>query len=390
MAGRQDGGGGIVGSGGRADIRAAHAWFRDWLFGCALPFWGRAGHEGPGRGACEFLALDGSHGGAGFKRMRVQARQLYVFSQAALLGWPEGARLARETYGFMLRGERSEGGWVRRLSPDGDSALDPAVDLYDQAFVLFALAWFARLDGGAEPRLRARRTAEWLQTHMGAPAGGFHNVVPREPGPRQQNPHMHLLEAALAWHGLTGEEAYAGLAHELVALFRNRLFDPSTGTLGELFGPDWAPLTAAAVEPGHHFEWVWLLDAYERQMGVGMGGEIAGLYRFATAHGVDPRTGLVWDAVNRAGEVVRASVRLWPQAEALKAHAAMTRRGEDCGDAITAGVNNLRTRYLQGCPSGAWIDQLDHWSQPVSTTIPTSSFYHLMMAYVELHELVQR
>ena len=38
------------------------------------------------------------------------------------------------------QGERAQGGWVRRLSPDGRQALDPAIDLYDQAFVLFALA----------------------------------------------------------------------------------------------------------------------------------------------------------------------------------------------------------------------------------------------------------
>ena len=377
-----------MGSGTRAEIRAAHAWFRDWMFGCALPFWAEAGHEGPGRGACEFLALDGSPGGAEFKRMRVQARQLYVFSQAALLGWDKGARLARETYGFMLRGERADGGWVRRLSPDGARVLDSAVDLYDQAFVLFALAWFARLGDGAEPALRARRTVAWLQTHMALPQGGFHNAMPPESGPRQQNPHMHLLEAALAWHETSGDEAYARLAHDLVALFRQKLFDPNTGTLGEVFDPDWAPLAGAPVEPGHHFEWVWLLDAYDRQTGLAAGDEIARLYQFASVHGTEPQTGLAWDAVSREGHPVRASARLWPQTEALKAHAALTRRGQDRSGAIAAVLANLRGRYLRGCPSGAWIDQLSDRFQPVSASIPTSSFYHLMMAYTELDALM--
>ncbi len=372
----------------REDVRTAHAWFRDWMFGCALPFWAEAGHEGPGGGASEFLALDGSPGGAGFKRMRVQARQLYVFSQAALLGWSEGARLARETYRFMLRGERPDGGWVRRLSPDGTRVLDPAVDLYDQAFALFALAWFARLGDGADPTLRARRTAAWLQTHMALPQGGFHNVVPPEPGPRQQNPHMHLLEAALAWHATSGEAADALLAHNLVALFRQRLFDPASGTLGEVFGLDWTPLHGGAVEPGHHFEWVWLLDAYERQMGVAVGDEIARLYRFASVHGTDSQSGLVWDAVSRDGQLVQASARLWPQTEALKAHAAMTRRGQNRSKAILTVMTNLRERYLCGCPSGAWIDRLGDRFQPLSASIPTSSFYHLMMAYAELDALV--
>ncbi len=371
-------------AGARAGMLAGRAWFHDWLFGCALPFWRDAGHEGPAGGACEGLTLLGKPGGAPFKRTRVQARQLYVFSQAALLGWRDGERLARETYGFMLRGERAEGGWVRRLSPDGASVLDGAVDLYDQAFVLFALAWFSRL-AGAEPLQRAHRTVGWLRQAMASPADGFVELLPRDDGPRQQNPHMHLLEAALALHAATGDGVYAGLAQELVTLFRTRLLN--AGVLGELFGPDWSPLAEAEVEPGHHFEWVALLHAYERQVGADMEEEIAALYRFATAYGVDGRTGLVRDALGRDGRVLRGSARLWPQTEALRAHAVMTRRGTDASAAIGAGLGNLRRRYLQGCPSGAWIDQLDHRGTPTSTAIPTSSFYHLMTAYTELAAL---
>ncbi len=370
---------------GAASVRAAQDWLRDWMFGCALPFWRDAGHEGPEGGASEALALDGGHGGAAFKRMRVQARQLYVFSHAALLGWPDGARLARETYGFMRRGERAEGGWVRRLSPDGRRVLDPAIDLYDQAFVLLALAWFARLEG-AEPLVRAQRTVGWLRAHMAHAGGGYRNVVPDEAGPRQQNPHMHLLEAALALHATTGQAGDAELAHELVRLFRARLWDGATGVLGEQFTDDWAPVEAAAVEPGHHFEWVWLLDGYGRAFGADMADTMAGLYRFATAHGVAAGSGLVLDGVSRAGRVVRGSARLWPQTEALKAHAVMLRRGAETGAAIAAVVGNLRERYLCGCPPGAWIDQLDAQQRPISTAIPTSSFYHLMTAYAELQE----
>ena len=371
------------------DLRSGLAWFRHWMMECALPFWRDHGHEGPGGGACEALSLSGVSAGLPFKRTRVQARQLYVFSQAALLGWADGERLARETYGFMKRAERPDGGWVRRLSPDGAQVLDRAVDLYDQAFVLFALAWFARAGGGAEPLMRARRTLGWLRAHMASPPGGFVNAVPPQPGPRQQNPHMHLLEAALALHETAAEGAYAELAHELVALFRARLFDGGTGVLGELFGPDWTVLPDAAVEPGHHFEWVWLLDAYQQRFGVSMDAELGGLYRFAAGWGVAPGTGLVRDAVSRSGATVRGSARLWPQTEALRAHAVTTRRGGDAELALRTTLGNLRTRYLSGCPSGSWIDQLDERGQPVSTSVPTSSFYHLMTAYAELQRLAR-
>ncbi len=77
--------------------------------------------------------------------------------------------------------------------------LDRTADLYDQAFVLFALAWYARATGEREPLVRARETLEWVRAHMTGPGGrGYHNTCRPRPGTAQQNPHMHLLEATLA------------------------------------------------------------------------------------------------------------------------------------------------------------------------------------------------
>ncbi len=77
------------------DVQSAYEAFHAWMFGHALPFWSGAGHEGPGRGAREHLRLDGTPANLNFKRMRVQARQVYAFSHAVLLGWRDGERLAR-------------------------------------------------------------------------------------------------------------------------------------------------------------------------------------------------------------------------------------------------------------------------------------------------------
>lgn len=372
------------------DIRSAHSAFRTWLFERALPFWAGPGHEGGG-GAREHLRLDGSAPEIGFKRMRVQARQIYVFSQAALLGWADGETLARQGYDFIARrGEREDGGWVRRLSPVGE-VIDDAIDLYDQAFVLFALGWYVRLTGDPDAIARARRTMTWIKHAMRAPHGGFHNVVPIEPGPRQQNPHMHLLEAALALFETTGDADYAAFAHELVDLFRRRLFDPVTGTLGEFFEADWTPAPDPAgdhVEPGHHYEWVWLLDQYQRLTGVSPPPEIDRLYGFARRFGEDRRTALVWDVINRDGQPRQGSTRLWPQTEALKAHAVMARRGAGGAERIPLVVDNLLTRFFRDCPAGAWIDQFDAGGRPTADKIPTSSFYHVMMGYAELDKLV--
>ena len=373
------------------DIASSHARFRAWLFDFALPLWASAGHEGD-HGAREYLALDGSAPAIPYKRMRVQARQIYVFSQAALLGWAPGEALARQGYRFITRaGERKDGGWARRLSPVGE-VLDDAVDLYDQAFVLFALAWYVRLTGDADATARARRTMAWIRTNMAAPHGGFHNVVPVEAGPRQQNPHMHLLEATLALFETTGDPYYMAFARDLVELFQTRLFDPATGTLGEFFEADWTPAPRAAgdhVEPGHHYEWVWLLDQYERLTGADASNAIDRLYGFSRRFGEDQATAMVWDVIGRDGRLREQSIRLWPQTEALKAHAVMSRRGFGGAERIPLVVDNLLGRFFQGCPVGAWIDQFDASGAPTADKIPTSSFYHVMMCYAELDRLAR-
>jgi mannose-6-phosphate isomerase len=371
-----------------ADMPAAQTALRAWMLEHALPFWAGWGHDGPGRGFHEYLSLDGAAGGAPYKRMRVQARQIYVFSHAALLGWQDGERLARDAYGFITRcGEHASGGWIRRLTPAGDGVLDPAIDLYDQAFVLFALAWYARLTQDDEPLARARRTIEWIRTHMSLAPAGFRGVLPTEPGPRQQNPHMHLLEAAIALYETSREPTFLYLAREMVELFRSRLFDQPSGALGEYFDADWTIARGDAgsyLEPGHHYEWVWLLDRFEHLAGEANAQAIDALYRTALFRGTDPETGLVWDAISRNGGIARWSVRLWPQTEALRAHVVMMRRGADSAKLIAKTMRNLGRRFFAGCPLGAWIDRFDGSGAPDVETIPASSLYHVFSAFAEL------
>jgi len=379
------------GEAARATVLRAHAALHDWMFGHALPFWAGAGTDDAGGGFHEQLTLEGAAPGPVAKRVRVQARQVYVCSHAALLGWPGGLDAARRGWTFLRRAAGGDGDWPRALSPDGTVA-DPAADLYDLAFVLFAMAWHARAGGDPEIPALARRTLGWIRRTMAAPGGGLHNAWPEAPGHRQQNPHMHLLEAALALHETTGEAEYAEFARELVALFRTRFFHAPTGTLGEFFDDALVPVAGEAgghVEPGHHHEWVWLLDRYARQVGPWHGEEATALYRFAERHGHDRERGLVRDVLARDGTVRRGSFRLWAQCEAIKAHGAMLRRGHDTAGRIGQDTDALLGRYLARTPRGIWTDQLDAAGLPASAHVPASSLYHLFMAYAELHGLAR-
>ncbi|MBO1323707.1 AGE family epimerase/isomerase [Acetobacter sp. TBRC 12305] len=367
--------------------------FAEWMFERALPFWADVGCDGTADspaclGAQEYLTLAGVPALPAFKRVRVQARQLFVFSWAALRGWPLAAARADSLYRFLLRAYRPDGGWARLLTREG-AVLDATAELYDLAFVVFALAWYARLPGpfSGEAASLARATLGWVCRTMALPDGGFRNCLPDDGQPRQQNPHMHLFEAVLALHGTTGDEGDLAMAHGLYALFLTRFQDPATGALGEYFGPDWHPAPGEQgewTEPGHHFEWVWLLQAYSAQSGVQTHEQAARLYRFASAHGVEPRTGLVRDGVSRKGVVLRHSARLWAQGEGLRgvlAHAAA-----DSLPLATSMATNLLDRYLSGCPQGTWIDQLDVNARPAAQRIPTSSLYHIVTAYDALDQ----
>ena len=362
------------------------------MFDDALPVWAEIGVDAPGLGFREHLTLEGLPAPVAFKRMRVQARQIYVFSHAQMLGFPGGIDLAVRGYDFvMAHGRRGDGGWVRMLGPQG-GALDPAADLYDIAFVMLAMGWFARATGDQAPLRLAKTTLEWVRANMAVAGGGYHNALPVEPGYRGQNPHMHLLEASLALFEASGDAIYAELAHELVALFRSHFHHQDSGTLGEFYDELLQPAPAehgTHVEPGHHYEWVWLLEQYARLFGGPVEAESQRLYSFAETFGRDTAGVPVLDVIGRDGGLRHGTARLWPQTEALKAHATMTRRGIDVQPRFEADLTCLLDRYLSGCPRGMWQDQFaPNGGGNIATKIPASSLYHIFVAYNDLRQLV--
>src|SRR3989344_3950572 len=101
------------------------------------------------------------------------------------------------------------------------------------------------------------------------PTIGFQESQPPT-APLRSNPHMHLLEAALCWQRASGghDNSWNALVHQLVTLCLTRLVQPDSGLVTELFDLDWRPLPgpdAGLAEPGHQFEWGWLLLNWARQ-----------------------------------------------------------------------------------------------------------------------------
>jgi mannose/cellobiose epimerase-like protein (N-acyl-D-glucosamine 2-epimerase family) len=138
---------------------------------------------------------------------------------------------------------------------------DPQRDTYDQCFVLLALAWLWKATKWPEARVWAERTIAYMDDHLVDRAhGGFYESSLRLDY-RRANPHMHYLEAMQAWYEVTGERAFLDRAQTAVELFKSVFFESrklerDRAFQARLVG---AHRQACPVEPGHHYEWVWLL-----------------------------------------------------------------------------------------------------------------------------------
>lgn len=363
---------------------------RQWLVDAALPFWSITGVDREAGGFVERLTLDGVPDLAAPKRVRVQARQIYVFSHAKLLGlMPDGDRIAAQGVEFVMRNGFPDGiarGVVHAFERDG-TVCDARRDTYDHAFLLFALSWYYRATGRDEVRETILALGDAIWAILRHPGGSGFVVDDRGTDALHQNPHMHLFEAVLAAFDATGEPVFLNRARELFGLFRDRMFDPALGVLREFYDANWQPAAGDAgriVEPGHHAEWVWLLKWYADRTGEQLGAEAARLYDFARMHGRPGGGVLLCDELWTDGTVKKPSTRSWPQTEAIKAEVAMAEaRGEPLGDRADALVEALFDIFLDKTVPGAWIDWIDTNGAPLVGAIPASTFYHVFLGFSE-------
>lgn len=334
-----------------------------WLIEDALPLWSTAGMEAEGR-AAEALDFHGQPVPGLQRRCRVQARQVYVLCEATRRGWRECRAEAILALDALIRDFRLDDGlWAR--ATDGEGAVsDPTPDLYDLAFVLFALAAADAVLADLRARPLAEATLAAVDARMAHPAGGWVEALPPVL-PRRQNPHMHLLEAMLAW----GERLTGAADHAHTCLDLGRRWFVIDGTLREYFddGLTADPERGRIVEPGHMMEWSWLLGAAGEP-----GGRSASLADWAMRNGRDAHGFLVRE-VEADGGVIDGGRRLWAQTEGVRALAALGRNEE--ADALL--TLTLDTHLTTETP-GLWMDSYDADGRALDDRVPASSLYHLM------------
>ena len=354
---------------------------RRWLLDAVFPLWSSAGFDAASGQFVEQLSLEGVPSVATPRRALVQARQLYVFAEAARMGWsgPWRPVMNAAADSLLAQGRTDAGDWIFAFDAAG-RPLDARRDLYTQAFAIFGLAHAAQALGRDDLMGAAIQTRRRLEDAWRAPAGGFveGDVYPDV---RRQNPHMHLFEAIIALWEAGGDSADAALGAELLGLFETR-FAASCGVL-EYFDDGLVPLSDArgrVVEPGHGFEWSWLIHRWASAGGVARPGLVDRLYASAS-QGVNAN-GAALDEVWTDGVVKSASARLWPQAERLKAALARSERTGDLSDVLEA--HTALSGYLEDGLPGLWRDRRlanGGWSDGPA---PASSGYHVVGALSEL------
>ncbi|MBW3616540.1 MAG: AGE family epimerase/isomerase [Proteobacteria bacterium] len=358
--------------------------FSRWLQEAAWPFWWERGADHQHGGFHEAIDAAGAPVSDAPRRARVQTRQIYCFATAGAAGWngpwreavEHGRRSLQERY-------RRPDGLFRSLVAQDGSVLDDTALLYDQAFALLAMAAMHKAGvGGGTVRQDAQALLRAVLANYRHPEGGFAEKAPRA---FQSNPQMHLFEAALAWLEIDPSPVWSGLCEELASLCLNRFIDGEGGFLREFFQADWSPRPddfGRLVEPGHQFEWAWLLERWGRLSGSEDAKRAARRLFDIGLRGVDPRRGVavneLWDDLS-----VRSDrARLWPQTEWLKAAVLFADDQRSSAEVETAARGLLR--YLHTPRHELWRDKMEADGSFVSEPAPASSFYHICSAILEL------
>jgi mannose-6-phosphate isomerase len=346
-----------------------------------VPLW-----QGPGWNAemaLPYEALDAQHRPLPPQRYRAMAcaRQLFLFS--SFIGNPHvpdadvrAAALFRSLQRHFHDAEH--GGWFYSIDPQG-APLDRRKDLYTHAFIVFACAhyWAKVREPLVESVLNA---ALHVVAERFADGDGLYESVLDEDwstlnaGPLQ-NPLMHLAEAFLATLEVREDADTLAALDALADAMQRRFVDVEHGVMLE------KPLDAVDnwSEPGHQFEWFYLLESSEHLRGTPLHRSLTTAFVHAEAQGVDPRTGAVVATLDVEGSVKDGTQRIWAQAEYLRA---LTLR-PDSQALLARQLNALQQRFLH---SGGWNECLDSQGQVSRSDMPSTTPYHLATCYIGLAE----
>ncbi len=348
-----------------SDVGKIAGYLRRWAIEKALPLWSSNGFDRERGGFHERLNPDGSPDLASPRRVRVQARQIYVYAHAATLGWfPDARRIMLDGVSFMVERYRApdgKPGYVSTLAPD-NSVANALRDSYDHMFVLLALSWAAKVSGDAQirgylddaPRLhryashrRRRQLHRGYSAQPAAAAEPAHACLRGHDGDARD-------DRASAGNGARAKVA----DDDERQVLRPANGDPSA-SISLMPGRPYPAPTVIASSPGIKPNGPGSCASTSACAGCPPGPLAATLLRSALRWR-DPKTGLLIDEADRNGPVRRTSRRTWPQTELAKAWIAEMEVGvSGAAQKAAAALKALADHYLDTPYPGGWTDQFE-------------------------------
>lgn len=355
----------------------------------ARKLWREAGFDSQKGLFREGLLPDGMPAPLMKHRFRVQCRQIYVFAQSYVEHFdPEDLNLAEAAWtacqaDFRIPGK---GGYYSAIDTEG--APLPEIDLYEQAFAIFAAVWLFHITQNESYLRDAEAVWSFIEAEMSDPAGGFFPTLPFA-SRQAQNPHMHLLEACLFAYMFTAGSDWEMRAKTLLSLFTDHIYDAENRVVREHFKAGWG-LDSNGTEPGHSGEWIWLLHVCDSILDSDTYIFQRALYDRLLLDGLDI-DGLGWDEIEAEGGVRRHTRRLWVQCEIIKGHLAIFEQGTEFSvlERTLSLIETVQRLYLRGAENGTWNEHLDAHGKNFVNFSPATSFYHLNLMIQEVIRVLE-
>ncbi|MBJ7536843.1 AGE family epimerase/isomerase [Marinomonas transparens] len=356
------------------------------LFKQLLANWSHYGIDAEQGFSYESMNHDWTRNEVGRVRLLTQCRQLYTFSHAYQLT-QESDYQSKLTplFDFIVAKYFKDERWIFSLNDDL-SIKDTQSDAYALAFVLLSFSHYFQATGDDQALPYMKLTHQFLEEKMQAQSGGFYEAFPVDVTQvRRQNPHMHLLEGYIAVFNATQDDTYKQAIQSLLSLALEHFYDSKTKALREFFTSDWKahPEIGNQVEPGHHFEWVWLLYQANKILPNTSYIELAQhLWTTAIRHGMADNGGIYNQIDANSYQALDKEKRIWPITEYLKAVTVISIGQEEKQHRLESALTFMQRHYF--LDNGRWNEYLDEYNQAKNFPLPGTSSYHIFLGLAEV------
>jgi mannose-6-phosphate isomerase len=186
------------------------------------------------------------------------------------------------------------------------------------------------------------------------------------------------------------DPSYLAMSDEIVNLFYVFFY---RGALHEFFTDDLRPHPEEGhkLEPGHYFEWVWLLKNHAMAKGDPARHDAVALklLNWANQYGWDGQYGGIYDVIAPDGSVIVDTKRIWPFCEALKANTIMINAANDrqqIKDRLSEMVTVFMSKYMD--ERGFWTEWLERDLTTATDYMPGTTPYHVYFGIMETRDIV--